>query len=232
MQRYLKYLIAFTALIFIIGHIGFHEKYIALFPTFNDVSNTTHFHATLMFLWLALLVVQPFLIFTKRVTLHKIIGRTTYIIAPLLILSMFLITNQGYLSKIKRMTEVEANASLSVNIPDFFAFGILYFLAIRYRKRTDWHSRFMIATIFPIIGAALVRIFIRYFDISSTTAFSMVPYISNGLCLIFIFTDIKTKKYVPYLFALTVLLIEQIIWILRYTDAWQGFAKYYVDIFV
>ncbi len=70
------------------------------------------------------------------------------------------------------MTESEAYASRSINIPDLFAFGILYFLAICYRKRTDWHSRFMIATIFPIVGAALVRIFIRYFDISTTTAFS------------------------------------------------------------
>lgn len=232
MQRSLKFTIAFTIFIFIIAHIGFYKKYIALFPTFEDTSFVTHYHATLMFLWLALLVVQPILILTKKTELHKIIGRVGYIVAPLLVLSMFLITNQGYLSKLKRMTEVEALAAISVSIPDFFAFAFLYGLAIYYRKKADWHSRYMIATIFPIIGAAIVRILRRNFGITTPLDIEIVFYMSNILCILFIIADFKSKKYQPYLITLVILVVEQLIWTSRYTDTWQSFAKWYVQTFV
>ncbi len=229
MQLSIRYSIAFTVFIFIIAHVGFYKKYIALFPTFTDVSGVTHYHATLMFLWLALLVIQPVLILNGKITWHKIIGKTTYLIAPLLVVSMFLITNQGYLSKLKRMTQVEAYANMSANIPDFFAFALLYGLAIYYRKKTDWHARFMIATIFPIIGAAIVRILMRNFGVSSPMAFSTVMYLSDVMCLIFLVADLKSKKYQPYLIALIILIVEQLIYIGRYTDTWQSFAKWYVE---
>jgi hypothetical protein len=232
MTRSIQYTVGFTFFIFIVAHIGFYKKYIALFPTFEDTSFVTHYHATLMFLWLALLVVQPILILNKKIELHKIIGKVSYIIAPLLVFSLFLITNQGYLSKLKRMTQVEAYANMSVNIPDFFAFALIYGLAIYYRKKTDWHSRYMIATIFPIIGAAVVRIFMRNFGVSAQDAFAIVPYITDVVCLIFIATDYRSKKYQPYLITLIILVIEQLIWIGRYTDTWQRFAKWYVETFI
>jgi hypothetical protein len=232
MQLSIRYSIAFTVFIFILAHIGFYKKYIALFPTFNDTTGVTHYHATLMFLWLAMLVVQPFLILNKKVEWHRLIGKASYIVAPLLVISMFLITNQGYLSKLKRMTEVEALANLSVNIPDFFAFALLYGLAIYYRKNTDWHARFMIATIFPIIGAAIVRILMRNFGMASPMAFSIVMYLSDVMCLIFLVADLKSKKYQPYLIALIILIVEQLIYIGRYTDTWQSFAKWYIAKFI
>lgn len=232
MTRSIQYTIGFTTFIFIIAHIGFYKKYIALFPTFEDTSLVTHYHATLMFLWLALLVLQPILILNKKTEWHKIIGKASYLIAPMLVFSLFLITNQGYLSKLKRMTQVEAYANMSTNIPDFFAFALIYGLAIYYRKKTDWHSRYMIATIFPIIGAAVARILRRNFGMTSPLDIEIVFYMSNVLCLIFIATDLKSKKYQPYLVALIILVIEQLIWVGRYTDAWQGFAKWYVETFI
>jgi hypothetical protein len=232
MERFLKYTIAFSIGIFIIAHVGFYKKYIALFPTFENVSFVTHYHATLMFLWVALLVVQPVLILNKKTEWHKIIGKATYIIAPLLVISMFLITNQGYLSKLKRMTEVEAYASLSVNIPDFFAFSILYILAIYYRKKTDWHARYMIASVLPIIGAAFVRILMRNFSVPQPDAFAWVHYMADFLCLALIASDFKSKKYQAYVITFIILVIEQLIWIGRYTEAWQSFAKWYVEKFI
>lgn len=232
MSRVLKYSVGFTFFCFILAHFSFYQKYIALFPSFSEVTYITHYHATLMFLWLALLVAQPILISTGNVQAHKIIGKATYLIAPMLIVSMFLITNQGYLSKIKRMSVVESFAGLSVNIPDFFAFALLFGLGIYFRKKTEWHSRFMLATLFPIFGAALVRILIRYFGMSPASAFNSVPYILDVMCLLFILAEFKTKTYQPYLITLGILLIEHLIWIGRYTDTWQSFAKWYVSIFI
>jgi hypothetical protein len=232
MKSSLKYAIAFAALIFIIAHVGFYKKYIALFPTFEQVSLVTHFHATLLFSWVALILVQPILILNNKITLHKFLGKLSYVIAPLLVFSLFLITNQGYFSKLKRMTETEALASLSVNVPDFFAFGILYILGIYYRKKTDLHARYMIATTFPIIGAAGVRILMRNFGVTSAVAFEAVPLITNVMCVLFILSDWKSKKYKPYLITLMILLIEYAIWQGRYTDIWQSFAKFYVEKFI
>lgn len=232
MDRYLKKIIGFTLFIFILGHIGFFKKYIALFPGFENTSIVTHFHATMMFSWLALLVIQPLLILKKNNHLHKILGKITYLIAPLLILSMFLVTNQGYVSKLSKMSIVEANTSLSVNIPDFFAFGLLYLLAIYFKNKPDIHGRYMVTTLFPIIGAALVRIGMRYFGMPKDLAFNLIPTVIDLVCLLFLIADIKSKKYSPFLVALIILLIEQWIWWNRNGTAWQAFANWYVQLFI
>lgn len=232
LSRSLLYATGFAVFIFIAAHIGFYQKYIALFPSFTKVSTVTHFHATLMFLWLALLVLQPVLIFNRQQKAHRLIGRLTYIIAPLLVASMVLITNQGYFSKITRLSPVESYASLSVNIPDFFAFSILYVLAVYFRKKTDWHARYMIATSFPIMGAAFVRVLMRNLEVPRNTAFDLVMFISEAVCIAFILGDIKTKKYKPWLVTLLILVVEHLIYSGRYTEAWQGFAKFYVEEFV
>ncbi len=232
MQRSLKYFIGFTFLIFIIAHIGFYKKYIALFPSFDGVSWVTHYHATLMFGWLALLIVQPFLILKNKTYWHKIIGKASYLIAPLLVVSMFLITNQGFRTKLKSMSLPEAYASLAVNISDFFAFSILYGLALYYKKYTDFHARYMIATSLPIMGAAIVRVMMRYFEIPKATAFDAVQFLAEGVCLIFILLDVRSKKYQPYLITLFILVVEHGIYSLRFSEAWQTFAHIYVSLFI
>lgn len=230
--RPLVYATVFAAFVFAVAHIGFYKKYIALFPSFTSVSMVTHFHATLMFLWLALLVLQPVLIFNRQQKAHRLIGKATYLIAPLLVISMILITNQGYISKAARMSATDAYASLSVNIPDFFAFSILYVLAVYFRKKSDWHARYMIATSFPIMGAAFVRVLMRNLEVPRNTAFDLVMFISEAVCIAFILADIKTKKYKPWLVTLLILVVEHLIYSGRYTEAWQGFAKFYVEEFV
>lgn len=168
----------------------------------------------------------------KKHHLHKILGKITYLVAPLLILSMFLVTNQGYVSKLSKMSAVEANASLSVNIPDFFAFGLLYTLAIYFKNKPDIHGRYMVTTLFPIIGAALVRIVMRYFDMPKDLAFNLIPTVIDFICLLFLIADIKSKRYSPFLVALIILLIEQWIWWNRYGTIWQNFANWYVQLFI
>ncbi len=229
MPQSLKYTIVFTLFFFIIAHVGFYKKYIALFPQFSEVSMVTHFHGTLLFLWLALLVLQPFLILKRQIKLHKLIGKATYVIAPLLTVSLYLITNQGYYSKLKRMELTDAYAAMSVNIPDIVAFPVLYILAVYYRKNTAWHSRFMISTLLPIIGAALTRILTRYFQLVQETSISMVMWTTLGMCLVLILSDIKSKHYYPYMIAFIILFIEYVIWELRYQAFWQNFAAYYVQ---
>lgn len=232
MDRFLKSTIAFAIIIFIAAHVGFYKKYIALFPEFKDVDLVVHFHSTMMFLWLALLLVQPILIARKYFKTHQILGRLTYVIAPLVLLSMVMIVHYKYLRTENTTPLVDGLAGLSVNIPDYFAFAILYSLAIIYRKNTDWHSRFMLSTAFVIIGAAFVRIFIRNLGIEPQTAFGLVAIVADLLCLIFLLADIRTNKYKPFLITLVILLTEHGIWLLRYTEAWQGFAKFYVNTFI
>lgn len=232
MNRFLTTVIVFAVVIFLAAHIGFYKKYIALFPGFEGVDFVVHYHSTMMFLWLALIVIQPILIAKKYFKAHRIIGRMTYLIAPLLLLSMVMIVNYKFLRTEGSVPLVDALAGLSVNVPDYFAFAILYSLAIIYKKNTDWHSRFMISTTFVVIGAAFVRILIRNFGIESQTAFGLVAIIADVLCLIFLIADIRTNKYKPFLIALVILLIEHGIWLMRYTDAWQSLAKSYVDIFI
>lgn len=55
----------------------------------------THFHATMMTLWFAILITQPFLIRNKKANLHKLLGKASYVFFPLLIISMVLLIHSS-----------------------------------------------------------------------------------------------------------------------------------------
>ena len=83
--RYLGYFfLLFIPLIF----FGFYKTYINQFPTFENVKHGyIHVHAAIAILWVALVIVQPFLIVNKKLAWHRKIGKLSYFIFPLLILS-------------------------------------------------------------------------------------------------------------------------------------------------
>jgi len=84
--------------IFILALItwGFYKTYIIFFPSFTGFNNVQHFHGAMMMTWMVFLIVQPLLIRSGKVTIHRAIGKLSYVIAPLLIVSIFLASRMVY----------------------------------------------------------------------------------------------------------------------------------------
>src|SRR6218665_2023980 len=79
------YFIALMALVF----AGFWKSYFSrFFNGTNDYNFYFHFHAAMMLLWVIILIAQPLLIRKKKLGVHRIIGRLTYFLMPVMLLSV------------------------------------------------------------------------------------------------------------------------------------------------
>src|ERR1051325_3430348 len=82
------YFIGLLALSF----LGFWKSYFSkFFDGSMDYSGYFHFHAVMMLLWTAMLIAQPILIRKKKLNIHRLIGKASYVIMPMLLISVLLI---------------------------------------------------------------------------------------------------------------------------------------------
>ncbi|MBK8391719.1 MAG: hypothetical protein IPL23_21635 [Saprospiraceae bacterium] len=79
----------FFIAILIITLLGFYPSYFSHFPKFEGFSLAFHFHGVLALLWLCMLIAQAFLIRAKKYEIHKVIGKLSYFVMPLLLFSFF-----------------------------------------------------------------------------------------------------------------------------------------------
>ncbi|KYP13759.1 hypothetical protein [Flavihumibacter sp. CACIAM 22H1] len=144
----------FTGL-FLLAFLGFWKSYFSGF--FNGTGSHHfyfHFHAVMMLTWLVLLIVQPLLIRYKKIKLHRAIGRFSYVVMPLLLISVLLVLNSG----LKAIPQNEISFSTVIfPIRDFFLLIIAFTIAILYRHKIQIHARAMIITGIIFIEPALFR---------------------------------------------------------------------------
>lgn len=221
----------FSIVILCVLSWGFYKTYIQFFPNFQGFKAVHHIHGILMMLWVLLLIVQPFLISMKKFTLHRMIGKSSYILAPLVALSIFVVSSVSYHKMLTEQAPLPvAIGILALNIPGAFAFTAFYFLAMLHRKQSDIHMRYMIGTSLLMIGPGLGRGLITYgnipFESGVTHSDEFVLVISFGLLL---YDIIKKKNIKPYLTIFLVLLVSHIFWLTKMGPVWQflggGFAK-------
>ena len=214
-------------MLLILGFVvwGFFRTYFSLFPSFTGITSVQHFHGVIMLSWFALLIVQPFLIRYKQYELHKKIGKLSYIIAPLVVLSIFLVAKGQFQNMASTLTKEQNIGGMALNIPDIFAFAALYILAMVNKKNTPYHMRYMIATSLLMLGPGTGRAFIIYGGMPFPLAIEYSSAISEIITLAFLVLDIvKRKPYKPYLITLLLLLGMHLIWECQLSFWWQAFA--------
>src|SRR6185436_18847354 len=97
MTTYKKSTVGFLIIaLMLLTLVGFYPTYISKFPSFEHVTTVQHFHGAMMMLWFSLLVVQPLLISYKKYRIHRILGKISYVIAPLVMYSIFMASKYEY----------------------------------------------------------------------------------------------------------------------------------------
>ncbi|MFM6926416.1 MAG: hypothetical protein ACKOU7_12995, partial [Ferruginibacter sp.] len=150
-------LIYFFVFLLLISIAGFYKTYLVKFPDFDGFTRAHHFHGLIMLTWVLMLIAQPVFIRTKNFRLHRIVGKASYFIFPLLIFSFFLVARAAYFRNMNTSGEVEALAGMTNGIPDIFYISILYGLGIYYKRRTSFHLRFFACIGLMILGPGLGR---------------------------------------------------------------------------
>jgi hypothetical protein len=171
---------------------GFWIPYFSAFPHFD--ANTTaavHLHALLLFSWVALLAIQPLAIRRGAFATHRALGRTSYVLMPLIVISAVAMVYKEYLGH--RADGLSATASLKAEYLSLVAVPILaalYGLAIWRILRRDVprHMRYMICIAFVLLPAGLARTLGYWFEVkqwrSQVVCFAVIDLSLMALILL------------------------------------------------
>lgn len=185
--------------------LAFFKTYFNQFPIFEDnITTYIHLHAVIASIWILMLIVQPILIRNRKNKLHKKIGKISYIVFPLLILS--------FIPQMIRIINSDNLNVLFFPLADSILLSLCYSLAIYYRKNVSKHMRYMIGTAIVFLGPTIGRIGPLILGLSENVTqnsqYGLIYLILIGLILL----DRKNgKNFQPYLQILGVWIIHQIV---------------------
>lgn len=201
---------------------GFYSSYFSILRSHRQP--IIHIHFVLMMLWIAMLITQPFLIKFKKLSVHRLLGRISYWLVPLVLLSAFLMirlsyhqfilkTNQQLEQGLNKFTPPEIlQQAADVQAIAFFYFTwfiIFYLLAIINRRRSPVHARYMLATALTLLGPTVDRIMFFVFGLQLLPGGISVMWVSfiliDIILALLLYQDYKNKRPIKTL--LTCLLI-------------------------
>jgi len=216
--------LAIAAIIF----AGFAPSYYlrAWFDT-HSLPLLVQVHGFIMTAWVALFVTQVLLAARRRIPLHRRLGALGAILAVLIVVV-------GMMTLIAAATrEVHANSHspqaafflmlLCFNTVDLLVFATLVTGAILLRKRGDWHKRLMLLATASLLGPALARLPLSFFD--SNVHALYVMYACILLCAII---DTARHRRLHPVFAWgapSIIVIFHVTFLVAATPAWMNLAR-------
>lgn len=211
---------------------GFYRSYFSLFPSFTGITTAQHFHGIMMLSWFALLIAQPFLIRAKNYELHRKLGKVSYMLVPLLLLSIFLVSKASYIKALGFLSKEQAIGTIALNIPNLFAFATLYTLAMVNKKNPAFHMRYIIGTSLLLIGPGIGRAFIFYgglpFPVGVEYALYITEIIAAGLI---VYDYIKKNNVKPYIIILLVITAVHLTFHFQSSWWWQAVGGKFAQLF-
>jgi hypothetical protein len=217
---------------------GFYHTYFSVL--FEPKLPAIHVHFALMSLWVAMLITQPFLIKYKKRGLHRTIGKVSYVVVPLVILSGVVMMRVGYFASIERLAQESANgiqkytaseinhlAARSMALPVFYLLwmALFYILAIINRKNSAVHARYMLATALTLLGPTVDRAIFFILKIETlafnipieTFAFLMIDLI---LITLLLYDRFQKRKALTLMICVGIYLMSQALYFVVMDTRW------------
>jgi hypothetical protein len=148
-----------------ITFLGFFPSYFSKLTT--PIPMVIHVHGVLMLMWLLLSVLQPFLIYYKKIRYHRLVGKISYIIMPVVIISGYMILKYSYQRALNGDSVgppgyYPESLAREIIAAEFVVIGSVYWvwlvvyytLGILFRKNLVAHATFMLAAALTILGPA------------------------------------------------------------------------------
>ncbi len=215
MEKEYKYVGYFFLSILAFVVMGFFKTYFGLIPHFNSsLTAMMHFHAVVMSMYVILLIVQPVLISYKKLKTHRLFGKFSYVLVPVIILSFFAMIYKEYNDKIlHKITNAEFVEFTFLNIGKLSLFGGCYLLAMIHKRNTPFHMRYIIASALVFVEPSLSRAAFFFMNMDFVPSFLYSFLLTDLILIALIFFDkIKQLNYQPYVVALIGFLFYHTSW--------------------
>ena len=213
---------------------GFWKSYYGILGNLPDkITPLYHVHALLMILWLLMLIAQAWFIRTNRFRPHQWVGRSSYAIAPFIILLILAVIHEMFNSTPEGVPHEIARLNV-LGFGQVLAFGITWGLAIKYRKHTPTHVRFIISSVIAMATAIVFRIFFLWVPGFDTPDLAIAGncVVITLVSLVLIAADWRMGlKRSPYWIVTIVLSVMHLgYWTFAKTGGWHSFCQWYADL--
>lgn len=224
MENKINILLYFFVFVVLISFAGFFNTYLKFFPDFNQFPYVIHVHFLAFAAWLLLLIIQPILIKKKKIKLHRKVGKLSYVLAPILVATIVILSNIQIRREIL-LPDNNANVTAFIALIDIVSFSGYYLIAMIKSKNTRWHVAFLIAATLVILNPGLSRLLNQIQYGLGILVAILLPFIVS--IFLIIFEKLKYKRAIlksPYflylcLWTLTIFLFITI----PNTDFWTNF---------
>ncbi len=229
-------------LLMALAFIGFYTSYLSVI--FQPTIPIIHIHFILLTLWMLMLIAQPFFIKYKKLSIHRKLGKISYVLVPLVLVSSFLMIRFSYYRDINQLhqdsvrglnhfsnDQILQQAAEYKALPFiwFFWFILFYSLAVINRRKSAIHARFMLATALSLLGPIVDRIVFKLENLGESIRLEAVAFLIADIVLsILLWKDYKHKRPTQTLrTALVIYIIGQVLYFtVPGTDAWQYFVTF------
>ena len=201
--------------------------FVAFWPTYFTRINTmpswhVHAHGAIMLSWLLLLIAQAWLIRIRRGPVHRILGKVSFLLVPLIVISSFAVEHAS-LVRAAGKVDLEALFFAFLIVALMFAFLFAFALAMVHRRDKALHMRYMICTPLSMFDPVFARIIdVRFgigYPVTQMFTFAMIDAILLWLCWL----D-RNTPYRAFHKMLAVFVAVQIPALLVYKTAWWAYA--------
>lgn len=186
---------------------GFFKSFVS---KFTETDLLHHFHGLASTGWMLLLVIQPFVYSRNRMHLHRKLGKLSFLLAPLLVISGFLmmhlmLSREGGLNPFTYMISF-------LDLLFITQFLFFYVKAIMHRRNLQLHARYMAGTVLALLPPGLGRATALIPGLTNPMLGLDICYFLLELTSVILIIDdrIKGRIFAPYVIALVFFLVQHI----------------------
>jgi hypothetical protein len=180
------------------------------FPQTRPMSVLLHVHGIVFSAWVGLFLVQALLIARGSRRPHQRLGWIGAGIAA----AMVALVTAAMVEQLRRVNGFPPPPlALALSLFDIIVFATLVGAALYYRRRPDWHKRFMLSATIILLGAPMFRFIIHFVGIGDMAKVSIVSTLLVDAFFLPCFAyDLLTRRRIhpAYLIALVLIVLDQI----------------------
>ena len=184
-----------------------------------------HLHGASLFTWAAMLVAQPWLIRRGRVRLHRQLGKFSYVVAPMVVISSLLLAHY----RLQSARSFDQVYFLWVQLGLITLFAVAYAQAIRHRRSAGIHARYMVCTALAMLDPIVARLLFNLFGVDIPEAQAWTYGIIDAVLVALWLRDRRAGNGIlvfPRMLA-AYLVMELPTFALPQTAAWAAFVEFY-----